>query len=883
LNIRRKGLRAAMTATLLSSLLATVAAPAAFGAVTWPDTGSTTPNNGPSDNVALQLTENSASCLLAGGDTNGVRISIFDSSGAPTLRWQDAGLPSGPGSLGVTTSLSSVGGGTNNRLDISWAASDTFNVEQINVTSLEFIDPAGGGAATTGAVQAFMTGTSAGCFRAGGAAPGDFGTTTASGQLAGGGYPAGTTAFNIILNAGSCDFQVSGVAGSGPLQFLVNPETKNITVAPPSALGTQGVTTVASANAHAGGEAVTQTISANPALCPTGTAIASPGSIVAGFALTASTQTFVLPGENNQPGGTATWTSAGSTTLFGTQTLTFTITAPAGVRFSAPPTVVNAAGNVVVGSGGVCSLSIDRRSCTVPITSDAAGGPDAVRLTNVLLDVDATVPLGSPVTVTLSTSGGTPVTGGAATIAFVARVIIATAAQPTIFIGVNDQESGMITLSESMPGFFAAGLGSNNTFGLCLVTGETFTRAPWAVVTTGNLQLLSGFVGAQSVKGTLYNGGQCAYWTVFSASTGVTPSVIEIRGSANDTTPLASGANNGPRLSVPGSLAPGTTQIQVRVGQQAGVVSPIGNTTAVVGLVSNATRAFRAGPIVAAVSQPLCQPGSTDCLGGNITITEQFNGQLKAGSVITVRILPRATVQRQDVILRTGVTNDLPIVTTNAASGLLVTPINVICPPSALLGITLCQFTFVVSQQSFGPTLGQITISNIHYIVAADAVNGPVLVEVSAPGAGSGGPAGSQAFDAVVSNATIGPPPATPVRTSLQNGTLAGVVKVSEGRTFTAATKIVPVGSYCTWQADMDPAASGERVGVWIAKRSLTSPTWSAFTQFSTRAVNSQGLAVFHYDNADQPGWVSVRFSFAGNAAHGPATSLARQCVYRNS
>ena len=116
--------------------------------------------------------------------------------------------------------------------------------------------------------------------------------------------------------------------------------------------------------------------------------------------------------------------------------------------------------------------------------------------------------------------------------------------------------------------------------------------------------------------------------------------------------------------------------------------------------------------------------------------------------MITVRILPRATMQRQDVILKTGVTNDLPIVTTNANSGLLVSPINVICPPSALARDSRCaQFTFVVTQQSFGPTLGAITISNIHYVVAADAVNGPVLVNVSGPGAGTGGPAGSQSFD----------------------------------------------------------------------------------------------------------------------------------------
>jgi hypothetical protein len=131
-----------------------------------------------------------------------------------------------------------------------------------------------------------------------------------------------------------------------------------------------------------------------------------------------------------------------------------------------------------------------------------------------------------------------------------------------------------------------------------------------------------------------------------------------------------------------------------------------------------------------------------------------------------------------------------------------------------------------------------------------------------------------------VSNAHIGPNPAPPARTSIINGTLPGVVKVSEGRIFTASTKVVDAGDYVTWQGDMDPAASGERLIVWIAKRSSSSTAWSAFTRFSTRAVNSQGLAVFHYDNADLPGWVSVKFSFDGNSVHGPASSLARQARY---
>ena len=159
-------------------------------------------------------------------------------------------------------------------------------------------------------------------------------------------------------------------------------------------------------------------------------------------------------------------------------------------------------------------------------------------------------------------------------------------------------------------------------------------------------------------------------------------------------------------------------------------------------------------------------------------------------------------------------------------------------------------------------------------------MNGPVLVNVTAPGAGAGGPAGSQSFDAVVSNAHIGPPPATPLRSSITNGTLPGVVKVSEGRIFTASTKVVDAGDYVTWQGDLDPAASGERLIVWIAKKAEGGTSYSAFTRFSTRAVNSQGLTVFHYDNADLPGWVSVKWSFDGNAVHGPATSLARQAHY---
>jgi hypothetical protein len=96
---------------------------------------------------------------------------------------------------------------------------------------------------------------------------------------------------------------------------------------------------------------------------------------------------------------------------------------------------------------------------------------------------------------------------------------------------------------------------------------------------------------------------------------------------------------------------------------------------------------------------------------------------------------------------------------------------------------------------------------------------------------------------------------------------------------FTASTKVVDAGDYITWRATMSPSMSGERVQVWIARKAANG-TWGAFTRFSTRAVNAQGIAHFHYDNGDNPGWISVKFTFLGNNQHAAGSSLARQGRY---
>ncbi len=172
---------------------------------------------------------------------------------------------------------------------------------------------------------------------------------------------------------------------------------------------------------------------------------------------------------------------------------------------------------------------------------------------------------------------------------------------------------------------------------------------------------------------------------------------------------------------------------------------------------SNAIRAFKNSVTVTAVSVPNCERGATDCLLGNVVITETQNGQLKAGQMIFGWILPRSTTLRNDVRIKASNTNDLPIITTNAASGLLVSPVQVICPPVIPL-IQICVFASTVTQQSFGPTLGQITISNMHATVTPDAVLGPIQTEwsnsLSSLGITTPPPVTGQVFDSIITNGT---------------------------------------------------------------------------------------------------------------------------------
>jgi hypothetical protein len=310
---------------------------------------------------------------------------------------------------------------------------------------------------------------------------------------------------------------------------------------------------------------------------------------------------------------------------------------------------------------------------------------------------------------------------------------------------------------------------------------------------------------------------------VYTGST-TGPATIEIRGSADNTTPLPTGPNNGPRLSVPNTLAPGTTQSEILVGTLGQVTTDGG----ILSLVSNATRALKNSVSIVAASQPFCAPGSTDCLLGNISGTETQNGQFKMGDVIRGWFVPRGSTLRNDILIKAGNTNDLPVVTTNASSGLLVSPVTVVCPPNIPL-LNICFFQFSINQQSFGPTLGTWTVSNIHVTIVPDAPPGPIQMEWGNQniilGTQVGPPPAGQAFDAVVSNGIVGTAP-IPVATGIESSIARGVSKSKCARDAHDALQR-PTCEFRSVTATVSRGSSGQHAYVTVRFEVSTNPNTS--------------------------------------------------------
>ena len=416
-------------------------------------------------------------------------------------------------------------------------------------------------------------------------------------------------------------------------------------------------------------------------------------------------------------------TASGAEVLLasGNSTTTFADNGSATPGTATPPSSNGTAGTAITPTSSLCSLSFDRTYCTFTTSTASAGLPSTITLSSIELDVASTVANGTAVNVNLTVTPAVTVSVSSQTIAYVARALAAVSVQavPTVNINYNAQQTGVITVTESAAGFFQAGSSGNNQLSLCVSdnSGETFTFAPWAIVTpttAGGLLLLNPAtnLGVTSVAGTLNSSATCATWTVYSAST--VASTVTIVGANASGALSVSTPTNGPTINVPASATPGPVQFTVASGTS--------STTVFSTQVTNAVRAFKSGvTVTAGTPAPYIAPG-TSGTGSNLTISETLNGQLVSGEQITCRIVPSgANPLQTQAMFATANQNQLPVVSTNTASGLL----------AHLAGTTSTSFTIAVDQQAFAPNLGTITISNINYTVVNGATTGPVVIECS--------------------------------------------------------------------------------------------------------------------------------------------------------
>ena len=105
--------------------------------------------------------------------------------------------------------------------------------------------------------------------------------------------------------------------------------------------------------------------------------------------------------------------------------------------------------------------------------------------------------------------------------------------------------------------------------------------------------------------------------------------------------------------------------------------------------------------------------------------------------------------------------------------------------------------------------------------------------------------------------------------TNTVTDTLGSATAVGNAQTgFSISTKIVKVGSSITIQITTSPSLAGQRLGIWVAKK--TNGVWSSFAPHASVTVGSDGVAYYVYA-AGSKVWESFR------AVYGSNLSPARQ------
>lgn len=842
MSIWKKAVSVATSAALLASLLTAAVAPAALASVTVTSAGNVPRAGTSATEVTFVFTENSANALAGAVPVGGAGfdIDITDSASGATVSFVGTPVASAPGSLGVDVYLTD-----SNTLTVEIAAQDPLNVESITITGLKISATSG---AALGAIRATVTDWAGTAFATGFAAA----TATATGKLAQA-YGIGTTQFDVALDLGSCPFSGTNTVTVGSESVTITGVLADTPVVGQYRFSNGGDPFTVN---HLANEVVSQTVpNCNP------TAIGSPGTVVDSAIYNTPNVGLVFAGEFNQnvPSLSITERSAG---YFGVgTTITFTI-ATAGVLFSNAPTVGTNNGLVV--SGG--ALSVDRKSVAYTVTT-ASTTAATLTVSSIRYDVEASVPMGTNISVGVTLSGGLIIVPTSRVNAVVNRIFTASAASaPNVFIGQNAQKTGLITLTEVAAGSFTDGLGSFNTFGVCVDSNfETFTSpGPWAKVTSGDLRLREGAVASPDniVQGVAGHGlaGDCYYWTVWTAST--TASTIQI-GNGD--------FSSGPLISVAANVVPGPVWMSLYVGS-----ADLHDWTLQVRVV-NANRVYQGAVTVTALSQPLILAGGTG-VGGDVQIKETVAGSLKAGDWICLAIEPRASNNWVQDTYFDPRSQDLNPMASATGGGMVVGSVFVgsffgsPCGGQGP-GDTRATAGFQVIQQATGGVLGVITIKNFHYTTTADAPNGPVVLRVS--GFGGGRDNGSnlgQFFSSFVSNARIG------VKTKLNIGAVSALgLNPTSGYT-TKTPKTQAAGKYVTWKFSGGTALAGQRVNVLVATR--INGAWGGPKYLASRVADANGIVTFTW-KAPAGTVLNVRVQWPGNTNYAVSTSKALGAAWK--
>ncbi len=499
-----------------------------------------------------------------------------------------------------------------------------------------------------------------------------------------------------------------------------------------------------------------------------------------------------------------------------------------------------------------------------------------------------------------SASAAPPVVPGSVSIGVINNTVDATAqAIPSVIIGANDQATGTVWIREAGAGRMGSSFLSN-VLRVCYVsqTGkpEVFTRAPWLVVTVGDLKLRansdptipSGAAAAGTgVKGYIGAGGtSCAQWIVSNASS--VASTLEIRGTASDGTMLPAGPNNGPKVNVDPQQKPGPVTLSLwQLPFDQFSVGSIPASLTQFDLVQNAVRVYGANVTVAAVSQPEIRRGKLNQPAGDVTITESATFQLGNYSwwlggvqqAIWFQIVPN---NMRDVLPSVYFNTDrvVPVVSTNSAESGLI----------ARFGRWFNNTTFsvVTEQRAFVPVVGawvpgKITVSGLQYSATNDAALGPVQLQVCStgnmnvsspsdfavcPGVQTGLFAASENpanFNQTVTNAKV-------VEDSAILGAIAPGVAGPGSNKWTFNTVIVKKNTYITLRLQaVKGAVVGDRVEIW--GRAGKTGTWKKLT---TRLVGANGY-IFYFKKIS--GYTEFQAYFAGSDT--AAASYAVPRFYR--